>query len=54
MEGRIYIPAEEYKKLLEAFVRVEVFADFVNRSKYAIDREACGKFLGFEIKKQED
>lgn len=55
MEKRnITISAEEYRKLLETSVRVGVFADFVNRSKYRIDREDCGRFLGFEVVKMED
>ena len=49
MEEKITISVEEYKKLLEASVRISVFADFVNREKYNIDREDCGKYLGFEV-----
>lgn len=48
-EKMITIPVEEYKKLLETSVRVGVFADYVNQSKYSIDREDCGRFLGFEV-----
>lgn len=48
-ERNITITTEEYKKLLEASVRVLVFADYVNQSKYSIDREDCGRFLGFEV-----
>lgn len=51
MEGTITITTEEYKKLLEASVRVSVFADYVNQSKYNIDREDCGRYLGFEVVK---
>lgn len=55
MEKRnITISAEEYRKLLETSVRVSVFADFVNGSKYSIDREDCGRFLGFEVVVRED
>lgn len=53
-ERNITIPVEEYKKLLEMSVRVGVFADFVNGSKYSIEREDCGRFLGFEVVKEED
>lgn len=53
-ERNITIPVEEYKKLLEASVRINLFADFVNQSKYSIDREDCGRFLGFEVVKIED
>lgn len=53
-EKTITIPVEEYKKLLEASVRISVFSDFVNRERYSIDREDCGKFLGFEVVKVED
>jgi len=48
-ERNITIPVEEYKKLLKMSVRVSVFADYVNQSKYSIDREDCGRFLGFEV-----
>ena len=53
-EKMIAIPVEEYKKLLETSVRVSVFADFVNGSKYSIDREDCGRFLGFEVVEHEE
>ena len=53
-EKNITITTEEYKKLLETSVRVGVFADFVNGSKYSIDREDCGRFWGFEVVKTED
>lgn len=45
----IPVPVDEYRKLLEASVRISVFADFVNREKYHVDREDCGKYLGFEV-----
>lgn len=48
-ERNITIPVEEYKKLLEMSVRVSVFAEHVNQSKYSIDREDCERFLGFEV-----
>lgn len=54
MEEKITITAEKYEKLLEASIRISVFADYVNGSKYSIDREDCGKFLGFEVVKEED
>lgn len=53
-ERNITITEEEYKKLLEMSVRVGVFADFVNGSKYSIDREDCGRFLGFEVANAEE
>lgn len=53
-EKTITISVEEYKKLLAASVRISIFSDFVNGSKYSIDREDCGKFLGFNIIKQKD
>lgn len=48
-EKTITIPVEEYKQLIETSVRVRLFANFVNDSKYSIAREDCGKFLGFEV-----
>ncbi len=53
-ERNITIPVEEYKKLLETSVRVVAFADFVNGSKYSIDREDCGRFLGFAVANPEE
>lgn len=53
-ERNITITMEEYKKLLEASVRVSVFSDYVNQSNYSIDREDCGRLLGFEVVKMED
>lgn len=53
-ERNITITTEEYKKLLEASVRVSVFADYVNQSKYSIEREDCGRFLGFEVVEHEE
>lgn len=53
-ERNITITTEEYKKLLETSVRVGVFADFVNDSKYSIDRKDCGRFLGFEVVEHEE
>ena len=52
-ERNITITVEEYKKLLEMSVRVSVFAEHVNQSKYSIDREDCGRFLGFEVVENE-
>ncbi|MEZ3506868.1 MAG: hypothetical protein K1W10_08000 [Lachnospiraceae bacterium] len=45
----VTIPFEEYKKLVEAQVRVEVFAEYVNREQYSIEREKCAGFLGFKL-----
>lgn len=53
-EKTITIPVKEYKKMLEASVRIDVFANYVNQSKYSIDQEDCGRFLGFEVVKEED
>ena len=45
----VQLTLEEYNNMLKAVDRIEVFADFVNASKYSIDREVCGRFLGFEV-----
>lgn len=50
MEGKIEIPVEEYKRLLETSVRVSIFEDYVKKSAYSIDRDVCGHYLGFEVK----
>lgn len=54
MNETITILTEDYKKLLEMSVRISIFSDFVNNTNYSIDREDCGRFLGFEIKDKED
>lgn len=53
-EKMITITINEYKDLLSEHVRVCVFRDYVNSTKYSIDREDCGRFLGFEIEDKED
>lgn len=53
-EKMIAIPAEEYKRLLEGDVRIKIFADFVNATKYSIEREDCGRILGFNVNDKED
>ena len=50
----ITISVEEYKRLLEVSVRVGIFADYVNESKYSVGREECGLYLGFEVRKHDD
>ena len=54
MDEMITIPVTEYEKLLETFVRVKIFSEFVNDEKYGISREHCGKYLGFEVENKED
>lgn len=54
MGETITIPVEEYKKLLEVSIRIGIFSDFVNRSKYSVGREDCGRYLGFPIIERED
>lgn len=54
MEGTITITVEEYKKLLEASIRIGAFADFVNSEKYSIERKDCGRYLGFDVVDAED
>ena len=52
--NEVTISMEEYKKLLEAQVRIKIFSAFVNNEKYSIDREKCAEFLGFELEEAED
>lgn len=52
--GEVTISTEEYKKLLELSVRINMFADFVNSENYSIGRECCGRYLGFEVKKAKE
>lgn len=37
MGETVTIPAEEYKKLLETFLRVKIFSEHVNGEKYSIN-----------------
>lgn len=50
----ITIPMEEYKKLVEMSIRVDVFADYVKGEEYSISRKKCGIFLGFEVSGDDD
>lgn len=52
--GEITISTKEYKELVEASVRISVFADFVRTSKYRIDKEECASFLGFLLEDEKD
>lgn len=51
---QITISTEEYKTLVEkaavSETRLKAFSEFVNSTKYSIDREMCGILLGFEVK----
>lgn len=53
-EEKILITVEEYKMFLEMSARVKFFEDFANRTKYSVDREDCGRILGFDIKDKEE
>lgn len=46
----VTISTSEYVRLLERSIRVDIFAQYVNKSQYSIDREKCGDYLGFEVK----
>lgn len=52
--GEITISTEEYKNLLKIQARVEVFAEYVNSTKYCISGEECARYLGFELEKKSD
>ena len=52
--GEVTISTDEYKNLIKAQARVEVFAEYVNNEKYSISRVECAKFLGFELVKEDD
>lgn len=51
--GEVTISVEEYKNFLESSVRIKVFADYVKKEKYSIDRDVCGHYLGFEVKDED-
>lgn len=52
-ETMISIREDEYKRLLSAEVRINIFKDFVNKSQYGIAHEDCAKFLGFSIEDED-
>ena len=47
--GEITISTTEYKELIEAQIRIEVFSDYVRSSEYRIDREDCARYLNFKL-----
>lgn len=52
--SEITISVEEYKRLLEAQVRINVFSVYVNNERYNIERKECAAFLGFDLEKEAD
>lgn len=52
--NEVTITMEEYKKLLEAQIRIKVFSEFVSSEKYAIERRQCAGLLDFELAETED
>lgn len=46
---KIPISVKEYEELIETRVRVQIFADFVRKSEYRIDREECASYLNFSL-----
>lgn len=47
--GEIKISTTEYKELIEAQIRIDLFSDYVRASEFRIDREVCARFLNFEL-----
>ena len=47
--GEITISTKEYKELVEARTRIDIFSNYVNSQKYTVGRETCAVFLGFEL-----
>ena len=52
--GEITISTKEYRELVEASVRISVFADFVKAKKYGVKKEECASFLGFFLEDEKD
>lgn len=50
----ITIPIEEYKKLIEVQMRVNIFAEHVKASDYRIEKEDCARFLGFQLQDEKN
>lgn len=40
---------EEFKEETRRRIQNELFEDFVKNEEFPIDREVCGKYLGFEV-----
>lgn len=51
--GETTITTKEYKELIEAQTRINIFADYVKASEYRIERKECARFLGFEIQEED-
>lgn len=49
----ITISKQEYKEMLEASIRIQLFAEFLNSNNH-ISREECGNYLGFIVTNKED
>lgn len=54
MVDTITISTKEYKKLVEAQVRINLFAEYVKTESYSIGRKKCAAMLGFELKDEEE
>lgn len=53
-EGFVKISLEEYRDLLDAQSRIDVFAEYVNNERYSIEREKCSMILGFYLGEKEE
>lgn len=51
-EGFVKISLEEYRELLDAQSRIDVFAEYVNNAKDNIRRENCSTILGFYLEEK--
>lgn len=54
MGENITLTTEEYKRLLEAEVRVKVLIDYVDNEKYSLDKNRVRTIMGFPMKEDED
>lgn len=45
----VTISTKEYKQLVEAQARINIFADYVNSEKYSVGKRECAVILGFEL-----
>ena len=52
--GEVTISTTEYRNLLEAQARIEIFSQFVRRTRYSISKEECAYHLGFELENQDE
>lgn len=52
--NEITVSMEEYKDLVKAKTRIEIFAEYIKKEGYSVTTERCAQFLGVELEKKND